>query len=273
MHEGAITTAEAFWDRPLVSAETDTSRRRVLACETDEMSTIAVEICAQSPADAQVAVDVGADRIELCTALEVGGLTPSIGSIRAARALTERPGWLHVLIRPRPGGYLYSAAEVDLTCADIAAAIDAGADGVVVGALRADHSIDADACEAFVAAANGGAVTFHRAFGLVPDAAAGLEQLAGLGFARILTSGAASRAVDAAAELASLVTSSAGRVEIMAGGGVQPEHIPALAAAGVDAVHLSAKRPVAGDGGQGAGGYSQTDPEVATAAMAALAAM
>lgn len=234
------------------------------------MPTIAVEICAQSPADAQVARDVGAGRIELCAALEVGGLTPSIGSIEAARAVTPAPGWLQVLVRPRPGGYVYSPDEIAVTCADITRSIEAGADGVVVGALTTTSEIDVAACRAFVAAAQGREVTFHRGFGLVSDAEAGLDVLAGLGFARILTSGAASRAVDAAADLAHLVTLSEGRVEIMAGGGVQPEHIPALAAAGVDAVHLSAKRPVAGDGGPGAGGYSMTDAEVAKAAIAVV---
>lgn len=237
------------------------------------MPTIAVELCAQSPTDAGSALEVGADRIELCAALEVGGLTPSVGAIRAARALTPRADWLHVLVRPRPGGYVYSPDEIDLTCADIASAVDAGADGVVIGALTPDLRIDESALAAFVAAAQGRDVTFHRGFGLVPDPAASLEVLASAGVVRVLTSGTQNRAVDAAQELADLVAISAGRVQIMAGGGIQPEHIPTLAAAHLDAVHLSAKRPVPGDGGPGAGGYTQTDVEVARAAIAAVAAI
>lgn len=230
---------------------------------------IAVEICVQDPAGAQVALDGGATRIELCSALALGGLTPSVASIAAARALTDRVGWLNVLIRPRPGGYVYSPAEVDLTCADIAAAVERGADGVVVGSLTPDGRVEASHVRAFVDAAQGRAVTFHRAFDVVADRRAALETLAGLGVDRVLTSCGERHAVDAVDELASLARIACGRVQIMAGGGVRPPDIPSLIAAGCDAVHLSARAPADGGGAGGQGESWRTDHGVVAAAVRA----
>jgi len=230
----------------------------------------AVEICVQDVAGAATALDGGADRVELCSALEVGGLTPSIAAIESVRALTHRAGWLHVLVRPRPGGYLYSSAEIDLTCADIGHAVAAGADGVVVGALTPAGAVDAAHVRAFVDAAQGRTVTFHRAFDTVTDRTAALEVLVTTGVDLVLTSCGRARAVEAAAELSTLARAAAGRLQIMAGGGVRPEDIAELAAAGCDAIHLSARRR--GDGGRGGEGTVwRTDPAVVAAAVAAAA--
>jgi copper homeostasis protein len=229
---------------------------------------IAVEICVQDPAGARTARDGGASRVELCSALEVGGLTPSLATVEAVRALTDRSGWLNVLVRPRPGGYVYTSAEIDLTCADIAHAVTAGADGVVVGALTTSGEVATDQVLAFLDAAQGRTVTFHRAFDVIEDRRAALDLLISLGVHRVLTSCGRAHAVEGATELAELAGLSAGRVQLMAGGGVRPADIPILAAAGCDAVHLSARR--LGDGGQGGEGTVwRTDPAAVTAAVSA----
>jgi copper homeostasis protein len=116
-------------------------------------------------------------------------------------------------------------------------------------------------------------VTFHRAIDAIEDPFAALDTLAAAGVTRVLTSGGAARSIDGVRRLAEMVARAAGAVQIMAGGGVRPPDISSLVAAGVDAVHLSASRPVAGDGGPGGGGdsgHTVTDPEVVAQAVAAL---
>ncbi|GAA1876464.1 copper homeostasis protein CutC [Myceligenerans crystallogenes] len=247
------------------------------------MNDISLELAVQDIAGARIASDVGARRVELCSALGAcGGLTPSAAlveaAIDAAAVVPEAAGAplleVHVLIRPRAGGFVHSRDERDLMARETVLAVDAGADGVVVGALRKDGTVDDDAVRALVAAAADAEVTFHRAFDVVPDPLAALDLLAELGVTRVLTSGGAARAADGAARLAELATHSADvGIEIMAGGGVGVEDIPALAAAGVDAIHLSARRLVSDDGGPGGGGasgYETTDPELARAAATAI---
>lgn len=235
---------------------------------------VAVEVCVQDPAGAAVALAAGATRVELCAALDLGGLTPSAASIEATRALTTLPGRLHILVRPRPGGYVYTTAEIDLICADVAWACAAGADGVVVGSVTARGGIDVGQVRAVLDAAGGREVTFHRAVDVVADRLTALETLATLGVTRILTSGGAARAVDGAAELGALVRASAGRVQVMGGGGVRPEHVPTLLGAGVDAIHLSAQgspSPHAGDAGPGGSGLARSpDGDVVAAVVRAV---
>lgn len=237
---------------------------------------VALEIAVQDVAGARVAVSGGADRLELCAALAgTGGLTPSAGMVAAvADALRGTGVGVHVLVRPRPGGFVFTADEVDVQVRDVRAVLDAGADGVVIGAMTADGEVDAAALAAFVAAADGADVTFHRAIDQVPDPVAVLDVLAAAGVRRVLTSGGAPRAGEALDVLAALAAR--GRelgVEVMAGGGVRVDDVPALVGAGVHAVHLSAKRTVVADGGPGGGGssgYDVTDPEVVAATRAAL---
>lgn len=231
-------------------------------------SSPAVEICVQDPSGAEVALQAGATRVELCAALDLGGLTPSAASIAAVRALTDRPGWLNVLVRPRAGGYVYSPAEIDLTCADIAAAVEGGADGVVVGSLTADGRLESAHVRAFVGAAQGRTVTFHRACDVIGYRARALEELIELGVDRVLTSCGERHAVDAIDELTSLARLADGRIELMAGGGVRAADIPALLSAGCDAVHLSGR--VRGEGGSGGEGTVwRTDPDLVGAAVSA----
>ncbi|WP_251152526.1 copper homeostasis protein CutC [Cellulosimicrobium sp. Marseille-Q4280] len=244
---------------------------------------VALELAVQDPQGVRVAASVGARRVELCVGLgATGGLTPSAGLLAAAldasRGAAGVPGpEVHVLVRPRPGGFVYSADEVDLQVRDVRAAVEAGASGVVVGALTPDGVVDAHALRALVAAAGGAEVTFHRAFDVVADQLLALDVLAGLGVRRVLTSGGAPRSIDGARRLGELAARARGPlggvVQVMAGGGVRVEDVAALVGVGVDAVHLSAKGVVADDAGPGGGGdagYEVTDPAVAAAARAAL---
>lgn len=235
----------------------------------------AVEIAVQDVPGVRIALAEGADRIELCSALGLGGLTPSAGLIRAAVAAAqsaERPDFVHVLVRPRGGGFVYDEDEIATTLADVRFAREVGVGGVVVGALDERSGIDLPALERIVAEAEGLAVTFHRALDIVPDPVAAIDLLAARGVARVLSSGGAPRSIDGAAVLADLAAHAAGRIQIMAGGGVRVEDIPALASAGVDAVHLSARDTVQGaPSGPGGGdaAYDITDPSVVRAALVA----
>jgi copper homeostasis protein len=232
-----------------------------------------LEIAVQDVAGAVVSAASGADRLELCAALAAtGGLTPSIGLLDAVLAALPAAVGVHVLVRPRAGSFVYSADELDVQVRDVRAAIRAGAAGVVVGALDPSGSVDTDALARLVAAADGREVTFHRAFDTLASLGPALDALASLEVTRVLTSGGAPRSIDGVARLTETVARAAGRVQVMAGGGVRPQDIPALVVAGVDAVHLSASRHVDESGGPGGGsaGYTTTDPDVVAAAVAAL---
>jgi len=202
----------------------------------------ALELAVQDAAGIRVAADLGVDRIELCSALSLGGLTPSAGLIAAA-AGSGIP--VHVLVRPRAGDFAYDDAERDLIVEDVRWAFAHGATGVVVGGLR-DGRVDEALVSRIVAAADGAPVTFHRAFDNLSDLDAGLDRLTALGVARVLTSGGAARAEDALPVLARLVSRADHDIEIMAGSGVRSDNVERIAATGVDAVHASAKRTVTG---------------------------
>lgn len=234
---------------------------------------IAVEIAVQDVVGVRVALAGGADRVELCSALGMGGLTPSAALIAGAVAEardTGRDGFVHVLVRPRGGGFVYDADEVALTVADVRFAREAGAAGVVVGALNDSGAVDAEAVAAIVDAAGPLSVTFHRAIDVAPDPVRAAERLAELGVARILTSGGAERSVDGVGMLRQLTDRVGGRVQVMAGGGVRVDDIPEIVATGVDAVHLSARDAVHGSPsgpGGGAATYDITDARIVRAAV------
>jgi copper homeostasis protein len=235
---------------------------------------VLLEIAVQDVAGARTAVAAGADRLELCVALAAtGGLTPSAGLVRHVADAAGDVG-VHVLVRPRAGGFVYTPEELAVQVADVRAVLAAGAAGVVVGALTPQGAVDAAALAALVDAAGGADVTFHRAFDVVADRAGALEVLAAHGVRRVLTSGGAPRAGEGVDALAALTGRARGLgVEVMAGGGVRTADVAALVGAGVDAVHLSARRAVAGDGGPGGGGdggYDATDGDLVAAARAAL---
>ncbi|WP_203247286.1 copper homeostasis protein CutC [Sporosarcina beigongshangi] len=211
--------------------------------------TRAVEITAQDLFSVKAAIEGGADRVELCTALGTAGLTPSIGLIEGAVELASKnglKGFVDVLVRPREGDFVYDLDEVETAIRDIRLAVAAGVDGVVIGALRTDGSIDCVAMSRMMEAAGDTPVVFHRAFDVLADQFVALEELIEMGVVRILTSGAAPKTGDGISRLQELVKRANGRVEIMAGGGVQITEIRQLFDIGVDAVHLSAKRAITG---------------------------
>lgn len=242
-----------------------------------------LEIAVTSASGAVVARSAGADRVELCSALELGGVTPSAGLVDAVLAEVGGPGWggVHVLVRPRPGDFVYDAADAETALREVRALAAAGVDGVVIGALTDSGEVDLDLTRRLVDAARSEtpqiAVTFHRALDQADHLEAALESLLGL-VDRVLTSGGAAAAGDGVQTLARLVRLADRRIQVMAGGGVQLDSIPALVAAGVDAVHLSAKQRVlntarvALGAGDDAGAHWTTDPVVVAAAARALRA-
>jgi copper homeostasis protein len=201
------------------------------------MRKVLVEVCVDSVESAMAAQEGGADRIELCDNLVEGGTTPSAGTIAACRNRLSIP--IFVLVRPRGGDFLFSDVEQEVVLKDIAAARQQGADGVVIGALSADGSVDREKVAAMIEAAGKTAVTFHRAFDVSRDAEEALETLVLLGVPRVLTSGQSPTALEGAAVLKAIVARAAGRVSIMAGGGVNEENVGRIVAAtGVREVHV-----------------------------------
>ena len=239
-----------------------------------------LELAVQDLDGVRTALRVGASRIELCGALGVGGLTPSIGMIEAAAAAAGEAGasdFVHVLVRPRAGGFVYSADDVATTVRDIRAVRSAGGHGVVIGALTAEGLVDRAVTAELAAAAEGMAVSFHRAIDAVAEPLLAADVLMELGLTRVLTSGGAVRSIDGLEVLRALKTHVGGSLEVMAGGGVRVDDISALLGAGLDAVHLSAKVTVSDPSPSGPGGgaqsYERTDGEIAAAAVAAVAAV
>ena len=204
-----------------------------------------VEACVDTVASALAAEAGGAGRVELCANLVEGGTTPSAGTIALARERLAIP--LFVLVRPRGGDFLHDADEVETMRRDVEAARRLGADGVVIGALTADGQVDAATTRLLVDAARPMRVTFHRAFDAARDPAEALEALVALGVDRVLTSGGAPSALDGAAALGALVRQAAGRLTILAGGGLTPATVGAVvAASGVREVHVRGAERVDG---------------------------
>jgi copper homeostasis protein len=202
---------------------------------------VILEIAANSVASALAAQEGGAGRVELCTALELGGLTPSYAQIALAREKLTIP--LYVLIRPRAGDFLYNDLECETMLRDIEACAKAGCDGVVLGVLDADGNIDMPRCRSLIAAAGSMGVTFHRAFDLTRDPLASLEDVIALGCERVLTSGQQASALEGVALIRLLVELVNGRIVVMPGGGIHAENIGDLIAlTGASEFHASAKR-------------------------------
>ncbi len=200
-----------------------------------------VEAAVESIGGALAADAEGVDRIELCGLLHDGAVTPSMGLIRHALAVVTTP--IHVFVRPRVGDFVYDSHDVAVMHADIAAVKAAGAPGVVCGALTRDGRIDRALMSELIAAARPMVVGCHRAFDQLTDQAAGLEILVEIGIAVVLTSGGADRAMDGADQLRRLVTQAAGRIDILAGGGVTPGNVrDLLDRSGVQQVHGKAFR-------------------------------
>jgi copper homeostasis protein len=204
------------------------------------------EICVDSVAGVRAAKAAGADRVELCGDLLEGGTTPSRGMIRRARTVAGIR--LHVIIRPRGGDFLYDDDEFAVMEADVDAAKAEGADGVVIGLLTADGTIDAARTRDLIARARPLAVTFHRAFDMTPDPFAALETLVGLGVDRVLTSGQEASVLEGLPLIAELVRRGGDRIVVMPGGGITARNAERIvAAARPREIHFAALEPAAVD--------------------------
>ncbi|MGP5071396.1 copper homeostasis protein CutC [Arthrobacter rhombi] len=205
-----------------------------------------LEIAVVDLPGALIAAEEGANRVELCANLEVGGLTPSTALLESCRGPLAGTTEIHPIIRCRPGNFVYSGEELRTMAEQIASCAARGADGVVFGALTPDGWIDRAGTRTLLDAARWAnpdmEITFHRAIDECRDPLEAIDLLAGLGFTRVLTSGAEDSVGAGLDLLARLVQRAAGRLQVMAGGGLVVEDIPALKAAGLDAVHLSARR-------------------------------
>jgi copper homeostasis protein len=200
------------------------------------MSRVLFESCVDSVEAAIASADAGADRLEFCAALDVGGTTPDPALIARTVAVAGIP--IVAMARPRPGSFEYSTAEVDALERDVLAMKAAGAHGIAIGALSASGDVDVAAMRRLIDAARPMTVTFHRAFDEARDLNAALDVLVALGVDRVLTSGGAPTAAQGAATLGRLMQRAAGRLAIVAAGHVRPANVAALvAASGVADVH------------------------------------
>jgi copper homeostasis protein len=197
-----------------------------------------LEVCVDSVDSAIAAQRGGAHRIELCSNLLDGGVTPSAGLIAAVRRALSIE--LYVMIRPRGGDFSYSSDEVEVMERDIQVAKDRGANGIVLGALRVDGAVDVERTRQFVDSSAPLGVTFHRAFDMSADLFRSLRDVREAGVRRVLTSGGKQTAVEGAEVLASLVKASGGATAIIAGSGIDESNIVALIEkTGVHQVHAT----------------------------------
>jgi copper homeostasis protein len=240
------------------------------------MTRILLEVCVDDPEGLLAARAGGADRVELCSALVLGGLTPSPALVSAA----AREGIAALsMIRPRAGDFVWTPAEVAAMEAEIAHLRAAGARGVVIGASHADGRLDGGVLARLLRAADGMDVTLHRAVDLAPDPDEAVALAVELGIPRILTSGGAVRAVEGLDRLGRMMRAAAGRLTIMPGGGVAPETLPALSGLPLAEVHASCSEALPPPDGKVAAfgfqppGVRRTDAARVAALRAALDAL
>ena len=200
-----------------------------------------LEVIAFDAVSCQLAAENGADRIELCANPHEGGTTPSYGMMKAARKSTHIQ--VFPIIRPRGGDFLYTKEEFEVMKDDIKSAQDIGCEGVVIGILSDDGTIDIERCQELVSLAGCMEVTFHRAFDRVKDPLLSLEQIIAIGCKRILSSGLFPTAIEGSSVLRALVTQADGRIKIMPGSGVRSNNIVQLANdTGAICFHSSARK-------------------------------
>ncbi len=203
------------------------------------MNQVIIEVCCGSAEDVHIAAQAGASRVELNSALFLGGLTPSLGTLEIARQVNLP---IMAMVRPREGGFCYSELEFAAMLADAKALLAAGADGIVFGCLRPDGRIDTERCKAMLEVIGEKESVFSRAIDVVPDWREGLDSLMELGVTRVLTSGQASSAPAGADTIRAMVEHTAGRMEILPGCGVKPDNVAELLqATGCRQVHGSFK--------------------------------
>ncbi len=202
------------------------------------------EVCVDSVAGVRAAKAAGADRVELCGDLLEGGTTPSRGMMRQARTIAGIR--LNVMIRPRGGDFLFDDDEFAIMQADIDTAKAEGADGVVIGLLTADGTVDGERTRDLIARARPLSVTFHRAFDMTPDPFQALKTLVELDVERVLTSGQEATVLEGLPLVAKLVDQGAQRIIVMPGGGITVRNVERIvAAAKPQEIHFAALEPAA----------------------------
>lgn len=237
------------------------------------MASILLEVCVDDPQGLAEAVAGGADRIELCAALGIGGLTPTLGLMQLA-ARSGLP--CYPMIRPRSGDFVFSPGEVAVMQADIRATRAAGLTGVVLGASNPDGTLDEATLATLIAEARGLDLTLHRAIDLCPDKPAAVASARRLGFRRILTSGGALTAPDGAATLAAMMQAAGDDITIMPGSGISAETLPRLSHLPLREIHASCAAPLPSGGqalafGFQSGSEKRTDRARVAALKSALA--
>lgn len=198
-----------------------------------------MEICCGSADDVIQAEKGGADRVELNSDLFHGGLTPTLGTLVAAKRHTRLP--IMVMIRPRQGGFCYTQTEFEVMLEDARLMVEHGADGIVFGVLREDGTIDKERCAQMMAVIGEKESVFHRAIDVVPDWKAALDVLMELGVTRVLTSGQEANVLTGAETVKEMREYAAGRIQILPGAGIRPANVEkVLAITGCDQFHSSA---------------------------------
>jgi copper homeostasis protein len=205
----------------------------------DRVGKVVLEVCVGSIADIETAIAVSADRLELCSALELGGLTPSIGLVERAIEISSKP--LIVMLRPRAGGFCYDRHEFAAMLADAERFLDLGASGVAFGVLDRDGKVDAARVREVVERTGAAESVFHRAFDLVSDKRAAVDQLIDAGCNRVLTSGGQPTAKEGANTIRELIAHAAGRIELLPAGEIRAENVVELVRhTGCTQVHMGA---------------------------------
>jgi copper homeostasis protein len=217
------------------------------------MPDLLFEVCVDTLEGLLAADRAGVDRIELCSALSLGGLTPSLGLIRCA-ARIDRP--VRVMIRPRAGNFVFTEDELEECCQDIAAVREAGLDGVVLGAATTESRLDLAALSRLREAAGPMGATLHRVVDTLPDPVAAVADAIALGFDTVLSSGGARTAPEGVRVLAAMQQAAGTDLTIMAGSGVTVTNLGAVVGSGVGAVHASCS------------GSRQEDPRLVTMGFA-----
>ena len=200
---------------------------------------VSVEVCAYSLFSCLAADRAGAQRVELCASPWEGGTTPSAGLVDQALRKTSLE--IHAMVRPRGGDFVYDETEKQTMLAEARSLIAQGVHGIVVGALKPNGDLDVEFMREFRKIAGDRELTCHRAIDVSRDPIQVMEELIGIGFNRILSSGGKNKALDGIENLAELVAASKGRIQIMAGSGVNPVNCLDFVQVGVNAVHLSAR--------------------------------
>ena len=221
-----------------------------------------LEICANSYQSAQNAQEAGAHRIELCTELAVGGLTPSYGLIKEVIENLDIP--VFVLIRPRSGNFMYSDSEFEIMKQDIQLCRSLGCSGIVSGVLHANNTVDIERTESLIEFSKPLRFTFHRAFDCVPNPIDSLEQLIDLGVDRVLTSGQEVSAEQGLELLKQLKVKANKNIRILPGSGINPSNAKLFKDSGFDEIHASASKAISSTDSTYFGSVGQSVSDVAT---------